>query len=825
MGEFHVNPLQFARRRALPLLLGLAPMLHGQQFQADLLQPLENILFAGDLDGDGLADLVVAVSGQPGTQVLTNLGDGRFLRQPPRPCAVMPLQPWAAGDIDGDGDLDLLSFSSQGAAMLLRNDHTAMVDVGATNWIAPNMGNPGELRFVDIDGDGDLDVIGVSTYFPINVFANDGHGVFTAVLPSNQPRMPGIFDALVRDLDGDGADDLLLKTYTGPMLYMLRRGTFVDETSARLPVVPGSTLAMAPFDSDGDGDLDLAMVTNAPAGQPALRLLQNQGNGVFVDVTAQQLPTITGYLESVLPIDFDADGYPDLLFGVPNQPHLLLHNLRGAGFALVPAGWQGDLVPGDAPRAVIDLDRDGYPDLQTDTGLLRNMGGQRLRWLASKLRIDVVALVDVDGDGDRDALAGDGIWRNEGGSFRRDGSLPIGWVTATGDFDGDGDVDMLTDATGRVEVRLNDGLGNFTTIGVMPVLAMLNGLALGDVDGDGDLDLATASGIGVAAAQNRLFLNDGAGHFTDATATSLPAWLGGCSSVSFGDADGDGDLDLVFSVNSGTSGIPHPSLLLYLNQLNGVFADHSQLVPSTVTTTFLGGVTQFAQLDADPELEMVHAWSGTLRIFDRVGTSWQDVSASWLPASANPATRVVPVDVDEDGDVDLVVKHYGVANRLLANDGHGAFTDVTAARGGGLADIGPAADLDGDGDIDLLTPFGLLRNMQRQLRLPLPPRTGATSTLEYVAEPGFGTATHLALVGLSLHRQAHPATTPVGTFFLGSGVIYAGMLSNQGSAATASLAVPASAALSGLALYLQGIDLTLPSGAVHLTNLIAARIE
>ena len=115
--------------------------------------------------------------------------------------------------------------------------------------------------------------------------------------------------------------------------------------------------------------------------------------------------------------------------------------------------------------------------------------------------------------------------------------------------------------------------------------------------------------------------------------------------------------------------------------------------------------------------------------------------------------------------------------------------------------------------------------MQRQLTLPLPPRPGHTSILEYVAEPGFGTASHLALIGLSLDRQAHPDTRPLGTFFLGSGVIYAGMLSNQGSAATAPLAVPANPALSGLALYLQGIDLTLPIGAIHLTNLIATRIE
>ena len=89
-------------------------------------------------------------------------------------------------------------------------------------------------------------------------------------------------------------------------------------------------------------------------------------------------------------------------------------------------------------------------------------------------------------------------------------------------------------------------------------------VALGDVDGDGDLDLVFGN-WGPAGGQNLLFLNDGKGSFTDATASRLPKDSDGTYAVAVGDVDGDGDLDLVFG-NWGTLFLQQNRLYLNLDR-------------------------------------------------------------------------------------------------------------------------------------------------------------------------------------------------------------------------------------------------------------------
>jgi hypothetical protein len=74
----------------------------------------------------------------------------------------------------------------------------------------------------------------------------------------------------------------------------------------------------------------------------------------------------------------------------------------------------------------------------------------------------------------------------------------------------------------------------------MPIDNGASDMVLGDVDRDGDLDLVMSWG------QNRLYLNDGMGTFTDATAARMPVNYVPTTCVALGDVDGDGDLDLVF---------------------------------------------------------------------------------------------------------------------------------------------------------------------------------------------------------------------------------------------------------------------------------------
>lgn len=117
---------------------------------------------------------------------------------------------------------------------------------------------------------------------------------------------------------------------------------------------------------------------------------------------------------------------------------------------------------------------------------------------------------------------------------------------AFGDVDGDGDLDLVVGNWGQQNrLYLNSGAGTFTdvTASRMPVDGdNTTSLVLGDVDGDGDLDLV----IGNFQQQNRLYRNDGTGTFTAATTVPLPLDSDRTTSVAMGDVDGDGDLDLVF---------------------------------------------------------------------------------------------------------------------------------------------------------------------------------------------------------------------------------------------------------------------------------------
>jgi hypothetical protein len=230
-----------------------------------------------------------------------------------------------------------------------------------------------------------------------------------------------------------------------------------------------------------------------------------------------------------------------------------------------------------------------------------------------------------------------------------------------------------------------------------------------DVDGDGDLDLFVAEGTDSPAPRpNRLLLNDGSGIFTDVTATHLPPGVANSTKVDFGDVDGDGDLDAIVA-NLG------PEQLL-LNDGGGVFIEGSDQLP--LPPSFFQDITadaRLADVDGDRDLDILLSnenpfnpsptGGGQNRVLINDGTgTFADETATRLPAATDQTGAMLPGDIDEDGDLDVVVLNRG-QDVVLINNGVGVFTDETAdrfpvtadaSRGGGLA------DLDRDGDLDLV---------------------------------------------------------------------------------------------------------------------------
>ncbi len=426
-------------------------------------------------------------------------------------------------------------------------------------------------------------------------------------------------------------------------------------------------------------------------------------------------------------------------------------------------GWPIDQ---DATRAVAvgDIDGDGDPDVvfgnEGQSRLLLNDGRGRFTDATgthlpqSLLRTRDVALGDVDGDGDLDLVLGNwwSYWSYDGPQtrlYRNDGAGVFVDATAT-------NVPIDTDATDAV--------------------------ALGDVDGDGDLDLVIGNGAFGDPQQNRLYRNDGAGVFTDATATHLPARLDHTRDVALGDIDGDGDLDLV--VGNGFL-YQSPYTLTYGEQ-NRLLRNDGQGHFTDVTATQLPVDDDFTQavalgdVDGDGDLDLVCGntdslfQSGQNRLYTNDGQGhFTDATAAQFPAVNDKTDGLAFGDVDGDGDLDLVAGNYfwaGQANRLFVNDGAGTFADATVLRlpmtGHNTADAA-LADLDGDGDLDLVCaamPGGnilpgrnrLYTNLLRQLEAPRPYQIGQTWTLEAYVRHRQATAIDFALPVVSLAAAAVP---------------------------------------------------------------------
>ena len=296
-----------------------------------------------------------------------------------------------------------------------------------------------------------------------------------------------------------------------------------------------------------------------------------------------------------------------------------------------------------------------------------------------------------------------------------------------GDLDGDGKVDLLIanggdyDTAGPPEaVRIWKNLGGWGAAG--PHCAEISAQAVGgftgssrvikaiDLDGDRDLDLIFG---GAYQTQLRLFTRN-AGTWSDATA-QLPQQLTSVGDVEAGDVDGDGDLDLLLSEWGATApsapGYPGGRTRLYLNNGQGTFAEATATHMPDLLMKWSWDV-ELADVDNDWDLDALVACKRctTSYVFINDGTGHFTNAPNALPHFANNYD-FEPMDIDGDGDLDLVTINDGpqLREHVLVNDGHGVFTDETATRLAGTANPANAddnaaiwLDADADGDADLL---------------------------------------------------------------------------------------------------------------------------
>ena len=344
--------------------------------------------------------------------------------------------------------------------------------------------NSMDAKSVDLDGDGDLDLVIAMEFVKNVILLNDGKGKFTdgsnrlpflaeTITPKPFPYYPNgdSEDVAVADFDKDGKLDIFFVNEDNLTneFYLNEGRSFFSNATSRIPVT-GTSNAVVAQDFDGDGLVDIIIGNN---GQNVY--LRNTGDAKFKDETEKRLPLREDITQDVKAFDLDGDDDLDLLIGNEKENYLLLNDGKGY-FKDVTAEYIN-------------------PEHQ----------------LAGETRD--VEFADIDGDGQADLFFAN--------VFMFQKQIPI--------------QRMLMRRGNKFVDETEKRLGFTSTHSIIDASFV-------DIDGDGDLDAVFAT-----FEQPRLYLNDGKGFFTDVTKEVLPEHRAMGVHVEVADFNGDGLPDIYFA--------------------------------------------------------------------------------------------------------------------------------------------------------------------------------------------------------------------------------------------------------------------------------------
>ncbi|MBI5434027.1 MAG: VCBS repeat-containing protein [Planctomycetes bacterium] len=666
-----------------------------------------NVAFE-DLDHDGYVD---AAYGEPNGTVSVRRGDGRGHFGASSTVQTAFSRDVHLVDLDGDGELDLLSTQSP------NHELAAALGDGLGGFgpplfsTLPLIWTMTALAVGDMNGDGDADAVVYSRTPPTFVVAlGDGAGHFWAPDRYAWPRM--IDDIELGDFDADGNLDIVISEASGlptavTVLFGDGAGGWTNKVIATSYGHGLQMGALALGDFDANGTLDIAHPAFDASGWEHVAVVPGDGAGGFGGSITSDFPGNFLQSNTLLARDFDGDGKLDIAFADAERNALVLaRDLGDATFA----EWRV-LSHGNPVYCAEDADVDGDGDADVVTygvnGLVsfvrdyQQNFGQPLSFGALEKRLDLLVL-DVNGDARPDlvsALFDDArleVYLGTGaGNFYGPSSFPVGAgpvALENGDFDGDGDEDLLSvdRGAGSLSLLSNLGGGAFAPAGTYVLTAIpndVNDATLADFDGDGDLDVA----VTIQSTETfAILLGDGAGALGAPTyypASTVP------SRLESADIDHDGDVDVITTSRLGQF------LAVSRNDGTGHF---------TAPVLQLSGVLQVSSieaglLNADLHVDLVCTEDNGARLSvllnDGHGIFGVNnvLQTPYVPYDAEIA------DYDSDGIVDVgLVSGSQNLVLLLRGDGLAGFTEMARVVLPGDHMIGFAgADFDGDGKRDV----------------------------------------------------------------------------------------------------------------------------
>jgi hypothetical protein len=356
----------------------------------------------------------------------------------------------AAGDIDGDGDVDLVSigwghktgsgFDYSDSAVFL-GDGTGQFSVTSPESPTDFDTSGGEIELVDVDGDGDLDqvrsiyhVVGGAYRDDVGVRLGNGDGTFGDMTIVSSPTVDRFDDLDTGDVNGDGFVDVIALANQNQGISVFRgdgTGAFPTVSTFLAGAPLGGTLALA--DIDGDGDLDVAStgemlvdVQGHPVIHGTVYVVPGDGTGQFAGPPEAHLAEAVNRFPDGRPFgitlaDFDEDGRVDIATATRGDARVLLGQ-PGGTFGPQTSWDTGLDCRCSTDTTSADIDGDG----NTDVIVLDHSGGASVLYgngdggFPATREIGVGAHLtesmithDLTGDGKADLVAAGSCWTND----------------------------------------------------------------------------------------------------------------------------------------------------------------------------------------------------------------------------------------------------------------------------------------------------------------------------------------------------------------------------------------------------------------------------
>jgi len=667
----------------------------------------------GDVNGDGKQDIVAAGSSNEKIHIMLNNGSGGFSSVTSFDGDGTIFNIFLA-NIDGDSDLDIITgnhqYSPEG------DSYSVFFNNGSGNFSSrtdyPVSDFINSIQVANIDGDSDNDLIlGYEYGTKISVAKNNGSGVFGALSDFNGGS--SLYTIKAVNLDGDSDIDVVASDLDNNYPQIFTNNGTGSFTASNGPSLGGTQLDILTADVDGDGDQDLI------GGTSGVSVAKNNGNGTFAAVT-----TYTGIMEPSYwgtTTDVDSDGDQDVIFigtkgDVGKDVVIVALNNQSVPPTVsshTPTFYASDVSASTNVTVTFSRDMNSTTLTNSTIRLVGSLTGQHSGTLtynsgSKTVTIDpttnfkpgeVVTVMVNTG-----VQTSDGAYISKGYQFyftvesanstgilaaKTDyttGTKPN--YVATGDLDGDGDLDLaitnLEAAT--VSVLLNTGSGSFSaktdyTTGDHP-----SAITMADIDWDGDLDLVISNYWDKTIS---LLKNNGNGTFSAKSDVSDATSAG----HAVADFNGDGYLDIM--TNSDNSGI------LKLNNGSGVFSVGEDLATSVGDYNFVAG-----DQNRDGIPDGFYTNSRGSSYYSALNNSDATFSSSYFDLYDLSSTGLVAADFNNDGRVDVakVDDYYNkIMVSLNSNNYLNASVDYSIGAGGeGVT----AADIDGDGDLDFIVALG-----------------------------------------------------------------------------------------------------------------------